>query len=687
MIKVGGVLGKIGKAVSSPAGRATVGTALGGPIGGITGFLSSKEGREKAQAGVDNLGKKIGDPMPKMQGEPERAQAQTLAQAVAGQYSNVAQQGIQSAQQMQAPTITGAHPAVMPGQGDFRAPTIQAPTLGTSQAAQAAQMGAAPSVAGGFAEYLAGLTPEQIQAAQIQQTTPVQAAQLERTSAAEAAQLAQTQAVQAAQLERTGAAGPAQLQVEGEARTFQQALAQQLMGQATGTAPSLAEQQLKVAQDRALRQQMAQAASVRGAPGAAAQQRQLGTQLAETQQAQLAQSTEARIQEQQAAQQTLAGVAQGMRATDVDVAKAAAQLEQQAALEGRKITSEESRLAAQLQQQAALEGRQISSQEAIQQAQLQQQAALEGRRITSEESRIAAQLQQQAALEGRQISSQEAIQQAQLQQQAMLANQDAINKLNAQRAELTLRAQQGDQQAATELQKVQAQLDTEVNVDNARRVDDMRKQAASLEMQARMGNQQAALDLQKLNLTMQADLQKFNISQENELKKFDVETQTRYQAMENDLVKYYTELGYNAEQAKIKTMMDIAGQQIEAQKVQLAGVGQVMQGIGGLGTAIAGVAAFSDVNVKTNIKTTSMLRDLAGAKPYEYEYKSTEFGAPGKHQSLMAQDIEKIPFLQKVVLETPRGKMVDYGKALPSMLAAQAEMAREILELKRKRGR
>jgi hypothetical protein len=604
--KVGGAIGQLGKAIASPQGRALIGTVVGGPALGAAGYVSSPQGQqniskatekarthiedrlergfEKARTTLKDLGKQPAPP-----GEGERQQAQTLAEAVSGKYSDVAQQGLAQAQQMQAPTVGIGRQVLMPGQEAFAAPTVEAAQIAPSQAAQAAQVAAAPTVAGGLQQYLAGLTPEQIQAAQI---------------------------------ERTVAPGAAQLQVSEEGRTFQQALAQQLMGQATGTAPSLAEQQLRQAQDRALKQQMAQAASVRGGPSAAAQQRQLGAQLAETQQAQLAEATQARIKEQQAAQETLANVAQGLRTTDVDIAKTAAGLQQQAALEGRKISSEE------------------------------------------------------------------AMQQATLTQQAKLANQDAINKLNAQKAELTLRAQQGDQQAITELNKVQAQLDTEVNIDNARRVDDMAKQAAQLEMQARMGNQQAALDLQKLQLTMQADLEKFNISQENEMAKFDIETQTKYKAMQNDLTKYYTELGYNAEQAKVKTMMDIAGQKIEQQKVGMAGMGQMMTGAAGIGTAIAGLAtAFSDVNVKTNIKTTSMLRDLAGAKPYEYDYKSTEYGAPGKHQSLMAQDIEKIPFLQKIVIDTPKGKVVDYGKALPSMLAIQAEMAKEILELKKKRSK
>ena len=594
MIKVGGGLGQLGKAIASPQGRAAIGYAVGGPALGAIGYASSPEGQKNIAKAAGKATSTVKDLLkqPPPPGEGERQQAQTLAEAVSGKYGDIAQQGIAQAQQMQAPTIGIRRGVEMPGQERFaldETTRVAAPELGTSQAAQAGQVAAAPTVAGGLQQYLAGLTPEQIQAAQI---------------------------------ERTVAPGAAQLQVSEEGRTFQQALAQQLMGQATGTAPSLAEQQLRQAQERALKQQVAQAASVRGGPAAAAQQRQLGAQLAETQQAQLAEATQARIKEQQAAQETLANVAQGLRTTDVDIAKTAAGLEQQAALEGRKITSEE------------------------------------------------------------------AMQQATLTQQAKLANQDAINKLNAQKAELTLRAQQGDQQAITELNKVQAQLDTEVNIDNARRVDDMAKQAAQLEMQARMGNQQAALDLQKLQLTMQADLEKFNVSQENEMAKFDVETQTKYKAMQNDLIKYYTELGYNAEQAKVKTMMDIAGQKIEQQKVGMAGMGQMMTGAAGVGTAIAGLAtAFSDVNVKTNIKTTSMLRDLAGAKPYEYDYKSTEYGAPGKHQSLMAQDIEKIPFLQKIVMNTPKGKVVDYGKALPSMLAIQAEMAKEILELKKKRSK
>lgn len=479
---------KAGKAISkTAAGGGLAGAILGGPVGAVIGAAASKEGKDFLKRAT-TIPKGMD---PSKAGKGERERAQTLAQEIGQQYTGpegIATKGIERAQAMQAPALaptqqaTGVAPMTLQER-------IVAPTLGTAQAAEAAPLAPAAQISPGFQQYIAGLAPEQMQAAALQ---------------------------------RTAAAGPALIQAQEEGRSFQQALAQQLMGQATGQAPSLAELQLQQAQDRALKQQIAQAASVRGGPAAAAQQRQLGAQLAETQQAQMAQAAEARIKEQQAAQQTLGQVSTALRGADVDIATEQARLEQQAALEGRRITSDEAKT------------------------------------------------------------------EATMLQEARRANQTAINDLTRAKAELTLRAQQGDQQAANELAQVEAKLGTEVNLDNARRIDDLRKEQARLTFEAQRGNQQAGIELQKLNAQLELDMQKFNASEANEMAKADADIKLKYEAMKNDLVKYYTSLGYDAKQAEMRTMIDIATQKSNAAASKFQ---QTTGIISGIGSAITGMTS------------------------------------------------------------------------------------------------
>lgn len=67
-------------------------------------------------------------------------------------------------------------------------------------------------------------------------------------------------------------------------------------------------------------------------------------------------------------------------------------------------------------------------------------------------------------------------------------------------------------------------------------------------------------------------------------------------------------------------------------------------------------------------------------KAYQYEYKNKEHGE-GEHASVMAQDLEKSELGKTAVMDTPEGKMVDYGKLAAPMLAHQVMMAKKIEDL------
>lgn len=75
---------------------------------------------------------------------------------------------------------------------------------------------------------------------------------------------------------------------------------------------------------------------------------------------------------------------------------------------------------------------------------------------------------------------------------------------------------------------------------------------------------------------------------------------------------------------------------------------------------------------------------------YSYEYKDPTLPgtSPGRHLSVMAQDLEKAgPVGQSMVKETPNGKIVDYGKGFGAMLAAQADMNARLGEIETRYGK
>lgn len=112
--------------------------------------------------------------------------------------------------------------------------------------------------------------------------------------------------------------------------------------------------------------------------------------------------------------------------------------------------------------------------------------------------------------------------------------------------------------------------------------------------------------------------------------------------------------------------------------------GNMMGGAGAL--AGLGIAAFSDKRLKKKIKSgDDDAKDLLdNIKPESYEYKDKEMGE-GKHLSPMAQDLEKSEVGRSMVMDTPKGKMVDYGKGLGSMMAVMSALDRRLKTVEAKK--
>lgn len=106
--------------------------------------------------------------------------------------------------------------------------------------------------------------------------------------------------------------------------------------------------------------------------------------------------------------------------------------------------------------------------------------------------------------------------------------------------------------------------------------------------------------------------------------------------------------------------------------------------ISGLGQA--GIIAASDERLKTGIKPgdKEVKSFLDALKAEQYEYKNPALGQ-GKQVSPMAQDLEKTAIGRQMVIDTPAGKLVDYGKGFGAMLAAQAHLNERLNKVESKK--
>lgn len=101
------------------------------------------------------------------------------------------------------------------------------------------------------------------------------------------------------------------------------------------------------------------------------------------------------------------------------------------------------------------------------------------------------------------------------------------------------------------------------------------------------------------------------------------------------------------------------------------GMGDMTQA-GGLSTPRLRLGMLSDENKKTNVDPISQGDFLSALKAYNYDYKEPEKYGDGEHLGVMAQDLLKTPEGRSMVYETPQGLVVDGGKMAGAALASSA---------------
>jgi hypothetical protein len=117
----------------------------------------------------------------------------------------------------------------------------------------------------------------------------------------------------------------------------------------------------------------------------------------------------------------------------------------------------------------------------------------------------------------------------------------------------------------------------------------------------------------------------------------------------------------------------------------------VGNGLGRLGGAGA-MAALSDEKAKESVTASGKgasrgLLDPLTAYSYRYKDPSLPGAAPGRQLGVMAQDLERSPYAMDAVIETPNGKMVNYAKLAPPMLAAEADLNKRVSLLEQTLGK
>ncbi len=93
-----------------------------------------------------------------------------------------------------------------------------------------------------------------------------------------------------------------------------------------------------------------------------------------------------------------------------------------------------------------------------------------------------------------------------------------------------------------------------------------------------------------------------------------------------------------------------------------------------IGTGITALAAMSDERQKDDVEEFSPSDFLDSITGYKFKYKDPKKYGAGERVGVMAQDLEKTDAGSQLVTDTPEGKVVDYSKSGPHMMASLANL-------------
>lgn len=193
------------------------------------------------------------------------------------------------------------------------------------------------------------------------------------------------------------------------------------------------------------------------------------------------------------------------------------------------------------------------------------------------------------------------------------------------------------------------------------------------------------------------------------------------------LAKAYSGMGYGAFREGVNDQQGLQSlllaKFLEEEKLKQQGVAsendakaKTIQGLSGLASGIGSsmgglIGLVSDRNLKTNITEADgsvkdfltkfgdsigvknepnfsempdhdrMKEFMSRVQSYEYDYKDPDY-MPGRQTGPMAQDLEKHPIGASLVVDTPKGKMVDWSRGGNVLMAGLATLSKENDELR-----
>ncbi len=164
----------------------------------------------------------------------------------------------------------------------------------------------------------------------------------------------------------------------------------------------------------------------------------------------------------------------------------------------------------------------------------------------------------------------------------------------------------------------------------------------------------------------------------------------------------YAQLGQNAYNSQADYELAQQQMQLDAAKANQSADLEKDSGITGMISSGAGAIAslFSDERLKKDIKAERALARALGheggeletlghAPAYSYKYKDPTMPgtAPGTQRSSMAQDLERGPHGDRVVTDTPKGKMVNYDEVVKLTPGALTELNQRLHALEKSLGK
>lgn len=460
------------------------------------------------------------------------------------------------------------------------------------------------------------------------------------------AQLAATNARQAQQVQAAQiATGP-----QDQFRAAQMGLLSQLQNQAAGQGPSLAQMQLKSANDRNLAQAMAMAATRGGGGGLALrglqqQRADLGAQAGQ-------QSAMLRLQEQQQAQGALAGLAGGARGQDIGLATQQAQLGQQAALANQDAA---------LRQMSLNDAQSRFLNEGMGNMDLAQQKAL----MDLEQLKV----NQNLGIQGINAGSYD---------KAAERRGGLIGGIGSGIASIAA----SDKKLKTKIKPGEEQLDKFLSglrmaegglITSEDKPEEDSTEAAAKKILSDQKAEQGMTGHQKLGSAIGKGIaggyKKYKDGQNEEKLKAGVDSPSK---MDPDTAYAYKG-GYASGGGKVEGKAEVMGDSPRNDKVPaMLSPGEIV-----VPRTVAKPALEGDHE--------KLQQFVDGLKSHSYQYKDKKHGE-GSYNSPMAQELEKSELGKSMVIDTPEGKMVDYARAGGTMLATAAMLNEKMKKIEEKIG-